>query len=62
MRFKDGRLPTKCSSTRKKTKPLIVHGKSIPAKLDDVTPLCLDVKIDDSVIDQVSSYKILGVV
>ena len=31
---------------------------SIPAKLDDVTPLRLDVNIDDSVIDQVSSYKI----
>ena len=47
---------------KKKTKSLIVHGKRIPAKLDDVTPLRLDVKIDDSVIEQVSSYKILGVV
>ena len=55
---------------KKKTKSLLVHGKCIPAKLDDVTsppppppfPLCLDVKIDDSVIEQVSSRKILGVV
>ena len=47
---------------KRKTKSLIVHGKRIPAKVDDVTPLRLDVKIDDSVIDQVSSYKILGVV
>ena len=47
---------------KKKTKSLIVHGKRIPAKLDDVTPLRLDVKIDDSVIEQVSSCKILGVV
>ena len=39
-----------------------MHGKRIPAKLDDVTPLRLDVKIDDSVIEQVSSHKILGVV
>ena len=46
----------------RKTKSLIVHGKRIPAKLDDVTPLRLNVKIDDSVIDQVSSYKTLGVV
>ena len=35
---------------KKKTKSLLVHGKHIPAKLDDVTPLRLDVKIDDSVI------------
>ena len=62
MRFRDGRLATKCSSTRKKTKPLLVHGKRIPAKLDEDTPLRLDVKIDDSVIEQVSSHKILGVV
>ena len=55
MRFIDGSLPTKCSS-------LIVHGKRIPAKLDDATSLRLDVKIDDSVIEQVSSHKILGVV
>ena len=47
---------------KRKTKSLIVHGKRIPAKLDDVTPLRLNVKIDDSVIDQVSSYKTLGVV
>ena len=40
-----------------------MHGKRIPAKMDDVTPLRqLDVKIDDSVIEQVSSHKILGVV
>ena len=46
-----------------KTKSLLVHGKRIPAKMDDVTPLRqLDVKIDDSVIEQVSSHKILGVV
>lgn len=47
---------------KKKTKSLLVHGKRIPAKLDDVTPLRLDGKIDDSVIEQVSSHKILGVV
>ena len=35
-----------------------VHGKRIP----EDTPLLLDVKIDDSVIEQVSSHKILGVV
>ena len=39
-----------------------MHGKRIPAKLDEDTPLRLDVKIDDSVIEQVSSHKILGVV
>ena len=39
-----------------------MHGKRIPAKLDDDTSLRLDVKIDDSVIEQVSSHKILGVV
>ena len=33
----------------------LVHGKCIPDKLDDVTPLRFDVKIDDS-------HKILGVV
>ena len=38
-----------------------MHGKRIPAKLDDDTSLRLDVKIDDSVIEQVSSHKILGV-
>ena len=47
---------------KKKTKFLLVHGKHIPAKLDEDTPLRLDVKIDDSVIEQVSSHKILGVV
>lgn len=47
---------------KKKTKSLLVHGKRIPAKLDDVTPLRLDGKIDDSVIEKVSSHKILGVV
>ena len=45
-----------------KKKSLLVHGKRIPAKLDEDTPLLLDVKIDDSVIEQVSSHKILGVV
>ena len=35
-----------------------VHGKRIP----EDTPLLLDVKIEDSVIEQVSSHKILGVV
>ena len=34
---------------KKKTKSLLVHRKHIPAKLDDVIPLRLDVKIDDSV-------------
>ena len=43
-------------------KSLLVHGKPIPAQLDDDTSLHLDVKIDDSVIEQVSSHKILGVV
>ena len=43
-----------------KKKSLLVHGKRIPAKLDEDTPLLLDVKIDDSVIEQVSSHKILG--
>ena len=47
---------------KKKTKSLLVHGKCIPAKLDEDTPLGLDVKIEDSVIEQVSSHKILGVV
>ena len=61
MRFRDGRLATKCSSTRK-TKSLLVHGRHILAKLDEDTLLRLDVKIDDSVIEQVSSHKILGVV
>ena len=46
----------------KKTKSLFVHGKRISAKLDDVTPLRLGAKIDDSVVKQVSSHKILGVV
>ena len=61
MRFRDGRLATKRSSTRK-TKSLLVHGRHILAKLDEDTLLRLDVKIDDSVIEQVSSHKILGVV
>ena len=61
MRFRDGRLATKCSSTRK-TKSLLVHGRCILAKLEEDTLLRLDVKIDDSVIEQVSSHKILGVV
>ena len=40
-----------------------MHGKRIPpAELDDNTSLRLDVKINDSVIEQVSSHKILGVV
>ena len=61
MRFRDGCLATN-TSTRKKTKSLLVHGKRIPAKLNDDTFLLLDVKIDDSVIEQVSSHNILGVV
>ena len=47
---------------KKKTKSLLVHGKRIPANLDDDTSLRLDVKNDNSVIEQVSSHKILGVV
>ena len=47
---------------KKKTKSLLVHGKRIPAKLEEDTPLRLDVKIDDFVIEQVSSHKILGVI
>ena len=47
---------------KKKTKSLLVHGKRIPAKLNEDTPLRLDVEIDDSVVEQVSSRKILGVV
>ena len=47
---------------KKKTKSLLVYGKRIPANLDEDTPLRLDVKIDDSVIERVSSHKILGVV
>ena len=39
-----------------------MHRKRILAKLDEDTLLSLDVKIDDSVIEQVSSHKILGVV
>ena len=62
MRFRVGRLATKCSSTRKKTKSLLVHRKRIPAKLDEDTPLRLDVETDDSVVEQFSSHKILGVV
>ena len=46
---------------KKKTKSLLVHGKRIPAKLDEDTPPRLDVEIDDSVVEQVSSHKILGV-
>ena len=46
----------------RKTKSLLVHGRHILAKLDEDTLLRLDVKIDDSVIEQVSSHKILGVV
>ena len=47
---------------QEKTKPLSVHRRRIPAKLNEDTPLRLDVKIDDSVVEQVSSHKILGVV
>ena len=47
---------------KKKTKSLLVHGKRIPVKLEEDTPLRLDVKIDDFVIEQVSSHKILGVI
>ena len=47
---------------KKKTKSLLVHGKHIPAKLDEDTPLRLDVEIDGFVVEQVSSHKILGVV
>ena len=53
---------------KKKTKSLLVHEKRVPAKLDEDTPawidryIRLDVKIDGSVIEQVSSHKILGVV
>ena len=32
---------------KKKTKSLLAHGKRIPAKLDDVTPLRLDVNIKE---------------
>ena len=39
-----------------------MHGKRIPAKLDEDKPLRLDVEIDDPVVEQVSSHKILGVV
>ena len=39
-----------------------MHGRRIPAKLDENTPLRLDVEIDGSVVEQVSSHKILGVV
>ena len=56
---RDGRLTTKCSSTRKSP---LVHGRRIPAKLDEDTSLRLDVEIDGSVVEQVSSHKILGVV
>ena len=47
---------------KKKKKSLLVYGKRIPAKLNEDTPLRLDVEIDDSVVEQVSSRKILGVV
>ena len=47
---------------KKKTKCLLVHGKRIPAKLDEDKPLRLDVEIDDPVVEQVSSHMILGVV
>ena len=47
---------------KKKTKSLLVHGRCIPAKLDEDTPLRLDVEIDDCVVKQVSSHKILGIV
>ena len=47
---------------KKKTKSLLVHGKHIPAKLDEDTPLRLDVEIDDFVVEQVSSHKIVRVV
>ena len=39
-----------------------MHRRRITAKLNEDTPLRLDVKIDDSVVEQVSSHKILGVV
>ena len=39
-----------------------MHGRRIPAKLDEDTPLRLDVEIDGSVVEQVSSHKIFGVV
>ena len=47
---------------QEKTKPLSVHRRRITAKLNEDTSLRLDVKIDDSVVEQVSSHKILGVV
>ena len=47
---------------QEKTKPLSVHRRRITAKLNEDPPLRLDVKIDDSVVEQVSSHKILGVV
>jgi len=47
---------------KKITKSLLVHGERIPTKLDNATLLRFHVKIDDSVIEQVSSLKILGVV
>ena len=47
---------------QEKTKPLSVHRRRITAKLNEDIPLRLDVKIDDSVVEQVSSHKILGVV
>ena len=37
---------------KKKTKSLLVHGKRISAKLDDVTPLRLDVTIDDLLLNK----------
>ena len=39
-----------------------MHRRRITATLNEDTPLRLDVKIDDSVVEQVSSHKILGVV
>ena len=39
-----------------------MNGRRILVKLDEDTLLRLDVKIDDSFIEQVSSHKILGVV
>ena len=38
---------------KKKTKSLLVHGKHIPAKLDEDTPLRLDVEIDGFVVERV---------
>ena len=42
-----GVLQQNVRQQEKKTKSLLVHGKRIPAKLEEDTPLRLDVKIDD---------------